>query len=135
MKLKVKRLEWYMVDRDHEELLENGYCEVPATFQLTGRDGYYCRGNDVWFEVNGKGYVAYHNSGNAREYFCYEFTVNPEAILPAREVAAMRQVLKTCRDATVKKALYARLQLHTSAKEIHDSGRSAVKTRIRILGR
>jgi hypothetical protein len=125
MKLKVKNLEWYHKEYDHEELLEEGYTEVPATFKLVGRDGYYCFGNDVWFETNGRGYRAYRGNDKAREYFVYDITVNDEAILPTREVAAMEQVLKTCRDADVKKALHKRLRLHEAAWQIRYSGRRA----------
>lgn len=83
-KLKVKPLEWYMQE-DPEDLAEQGYTPLPADFELIGRDGYYCRGNDVWFEFEGVGYRAYPSSERhrAREYFCYTLTVNDEAILPS----------------------------------------------------
>lgn len=135
-KLKVKPLEWYM-EYEPEELAEEGYTPLPDYFKLVGRDGYYCRGDFVWFEVDGVGYQAYPRAarGMARQYFCYDFEVNNEAILPEREVVAMNQVLKTCRDAQVKKAINRRLRLHENAIDLRDSGRRAALTRIKILGK
>lgn len=136
-KLKVKSLEWYM-RRDPEDFAEEGYyTPLPADFPLLGRDGYYCRGENVWFEFGGIGYSAYPSQSRqrARETFCYDLTVNDEAILPQREEIAMRAVLRTSRDSTVKKALGARLRLHTAAIELRATGRNARLTRIRILGR
>lgn len=134
-KLKVKPLEWYMQE-DPEDLAEQGYTPLPADFELIGRDGYYCRGNDVWFEFEGVGYRAYPSSeqNKAREYFCYTLTVNDEAILPQREAVAMRLVLKTCRDATVKKAIRERLNVHEQAVQLKYTGRNARLSRIKILG-
>lgn len=135
-KLKVKPLEWYM-EYEPEELAEEGYTPLPAYFKLVGRDGYYCRGDFVWFEVDGVGYQAFPRAerGMARKYFCYDFEVNNEAILPEREVVAMNQVLKTCRDAQVKKAINRRLRLHENAIDLRDTGRRAKLVRIKILGR
>ena len=137
MRLKVKPLEWYMEDYTAQDLADEGYVTVPADFNLVGRDGYYCRGNDVWFEVRGKGYWSYRkpNQHRGRDYFCYSFKVNDEKILPSREVEAMEQVLKTNRDSTVRKALTARLQLHYDSVQLRDTGRRAAMSRIRILGR
>ena len=134
-KLKVRPLEWYMQE-DPEDLAEQGYTPLPAEFELVGRDGYYCRGNDVWFEFEGVGYKAYPSSerNRARKYFCYTLEVNDEAILPQREAVAMRLVLATCRDAGVKKALQKRLRLHKDAVDLRRTGRNARLTRIRILG-
>jgi hypothetical protein len=133
--IKVKPLEWYM-ECDQEELEDQGYKEVGPEFVLIGRDGYYCQGDVVWFEYEGRGYLAYPSSTRkrAREYFCYDLTVNDEAILPQREVAAMREVLNTCRDAGVRRPLMKRLQLHNEAMDLRDSGRRARITRLRILG-
>jgi hypothetical protein len=135
-KLKVKPLEWYM-EYEPEELAEEGYTPLPDYFKLVGRDGYYCRGDFVWFEVDGVGYQAFPRAerGMARKYFCYDFEVNNEAILPEREVTAMNQVLKTCRDAGVKKAINRRLRLHENAIDLRDTGRRAKLVRIKILGR
>lgn len=134
-KLKVRPLEWYMQE-EPEVLAEEGYEPLPAGFELVGRDGYYCRGNDVWFEFEGVGYRAYPRATKqrAREYFCYTLEVNDEAILPQREAVAMRLVLATCRDAGVKKALQKRLRLHEDAVDLRRTGRNARLTRIRILG-
>ena len=135
MKLKVKPLEWYMEDKDAEDFAEEGYRSVADDFELVGRDGYYCRGNSVWFEVAGRGYIAYRNNHKAREYFCYTFAVNDEAILPVREVEAMEQVLKTSRDSAVRKAISKRLNLHNASKERNNSIRRATMLRIKIIGR
>ena len=136
MRLKVKPLEWYMEDYTAQDLADEGYETVPDNFALVGRDGYYCWGNEVWFEVRGRGYWAYRkgNQHRGRDYFCYTFKVNDEQILPAREVDAMQQVLKTNRDSTVRKALQSRLQLHYDSKQLRDTGRRAALSRIRILG-
>jgi hypothetical protein len=133
--IKVKPLEWYM-ECDQEELEDQGYKEVGPEFVLIGRDGYYCQGDVVWFEYEGRGYLAYPSSTRkrAREYFCYDLTVNDEAILPQREVAAMREVLNTCRDAGVRRAITSRLQLHDDAQVLRETGRRARITRRRILG-
>ena len=130
-KLKVKPLEWYMKE-EHEDLLEDGYRVID--FRLVGRDGYYCRGNNVWFEYNGQGYKAFPNATRkqAREYFCYDLTVNAEAILTQREVDAMQTVLDTVTDAAVRKALNARLRLHEQSVAIRESGRAAAKLMARF---
>ena len=101
-----------------------------------GRNGYYCLKNDVWFEYEGRAYWAYPRSTKekAREYFCYTLSVNDEAILPNREVEAMKVVLKTCRDATVKKAIRERLNLHQQSVELKSTSRNARLSRNRILG-
>ncbi len=125
--LKVKELDWYM-KRDLEEHQEEGYyTPLPETFKLLGRDGYYCRGLDVWFEYNGVGYAAYprETRQQARESFCYDLTVNDEAILPSREAEALRMVLKTSRDGTLKKAIRSKLYTHDSAVGLRETGRSA----------
>lgn len=133
--LKVRPLEWYMQE-DPEDLAAQGYTELPAEFPLVERDGYYCCGNDVWFEYQGRGYRAYPRSqpGQARQYFCYTLKVNDEAILPDREVTAMRVVLNTCRDASVKKSIRERLNLHDQAVDLKSTGRRARLSRIQILG-
>jgi hypothetical protein len=125
-KIKVKPLDWFMRADTMDHAME-GYTRVPADFELIGRDGYYCRGNDVWFEVDGVGYRAYSENTQqlARQYFCYDLTVNDEAILPAREEQAMREVLKTTRTARVRKALNQRLRLHEQAVQLRKTGREA----------
>lgn len=133
-KLKVRPLEWYM-QRDHEDLVETGYVPIPR-FLMIGRDGYYCYNNRVWFEYDSVGYLAYPQltPERAAEYFCLTFTVNDEAILMPREVEAMRQVLKTTRDASVRKSLQARLRLHRDALSLRQCSRDARLARVRILG-
>lgn len=135
-KLKVKPLEWYM-ENDPEELAEEGYTPLEDDFELVGRDGYYCRGEYVWFEVGGVGYRAYPHAerGMARKYFCYDFEVNEESILPEREVEAMKTVLKTSRDSGVRKSIQACLRRHENALDLRETGRRAKLTRIKILGR
>jgi hypothetical protein len=135
-KLKVKPLEWYM-ESDPEYFIEDGFTPIEADFQLVGRDGYYCRGDDVWFEVGGVGYRAYPRAerGRARQYFCYDFEVNDEAILPIREVEAMKTVLKTSRDSGVRKSIQDCLRRHENALDLRETGRRAKLTRIKILGR
>lgn len=130
--LKVKPLEWYMQD-DIEGLAEQGYVMIHPRI---GRDGYYCQGIDVWFEYDGRAYWAYPSltKQKAKECFCYTLAVNDEAILPKREVEAMKLVLKTCRDAGVKKAIRKRLNLHEQAVNQKYTGRNAQLSRIRILG-
>lgn len=130
--LKVKPLEWYMQD-DIEGLAEQGYVMIHPRI---GRDGYYCQGIDVWFEYDGRAYWAYPSltKQKAKECFCYTLAVNDEAILPKREVEAMKVVLKTCRDAGVKKAIRKRLNLHEQALNQKYTGRNAQLSRIRILG-
>lgn len=130
--LKVKPLEWYMQD-DIEGLAEQGYVMIHPRI---GRDGYYCQGIDVWFEYDGRAYWAYPSltKQKAKECFCYTLAVNDEAILPKREVEAMKVVLKTCRDAGVKKAIRKRLNLHEQAVNQKYTGRNAQLSRIRILG-
>lgn len=134
-KLKVKPLEWY-----HQApkvlLYEDGYRTLGPEEYRVGRDGYYCCGNDVWFEYEGEAYKAYPNATThkAREYFCHSLTVNDEAILPQREVAAIKEVLKTSRDPSVRKALTKRLHLHADASSLRQCARGAVLARVRILG-
>jgi hypothetical protein len=127
--LKVKKLEWYMPKwvKDQDRDLK----EVPDGFPLVGRDGYYCRGDEVWFEYQGRGYQT-KTGPKEREYFCYTLTVNDEAILMSREVEAIETVLATSRDATVKKALWARLNLHNEAFDLRNHIRQAQKQWLRI---
>ena len=133
-KLKVRPLEWYM-RQEPENLLSDGYVPMPES-QLLGRDGYYCQAGRVWFEYEGRGYLAYPRAPAPRavEYFCRPLTVNDEAILMPREVEAIQQVLKTTRDASVRKSLQACLQLHRDALGLRQCGRAATLARIRILG-
>ena len=93
---------------------EPGLTKVPDGFPLVGRDGYYCRGEDVWFEYQGCGYL-YHRTLKARPDFDYTLRVNDEAILMDREVLAMKTILKTTRSASIKKTLRERLNLHNEA--------------------
>jgi hypothetical protein len=127
--LKVKKLEWYMPKwvKDQDRDLK----EVPDGFPLVGRDGYYCRGDEVWFEYQGRGYQT-RTGPEEREFFCYTLTVNDEAILMSREVEAIETVLATSRDANVKKALWARLNLHNEAFDLRNHIRQAQKQWLRI---
>lgn len=135
-KLKVKPLEWYHQTCTPEELAEQGYYPLPEGFPKIGRDGYYCLGDDVWFEHGGAAYGAFPKQSRtrAREYFCYDLTVNDEAILTHREVTAMEELLRLSRDSGVKKALRKRLALHYSAVDRKQSIREARLARIHILG-
>ena len=134
--LKVKPLEWYM-QADAEQLRRQGYVPMPTDWQPVGQDGYYCWGYRVWFEVAGVGYAAYPRltGRRARELFCYSLRVNDEAILCAREVAAMRAVLSITRDADVKRTLNARLALHAAALGVRASVLQARLAQGRLLGR
>jgi hypothetical protein len=127
--LKVKKLEWYMAKwvKDQDRDLK----EVPDRFPLVGRNGYYCRGDEVWFEFQGRGYQT-KTGPEERECFCYTLTVNDEAILMSREVEAIKTVLATSRDANVKKALGARLNLHHEALDLRNTRRRAQQQWIRI---
>jgi hypothetical protein len=128
--LKVKPLEWYM-SADLDELRDMGYT---ASDPVIGRDGYYCRGNVVWFEVDGAAYPAYpgFSRQRARESFCYNLTVNDEAILTDREVMAIKEILAVTRDSAIRQVLRKRLNLHHASKATRDSARSAKKMLIRI---
>lgn len=128
--LKVKPLEWYMC-ADPDELRDMGYT---ASDPVIGRDGYYCRGNVVWFEVNGAAYPAYpgFSRRRAREYFYHNLTVNDEAILTDREVMAIKDILAVTRDSAIRQVLRKRLNLHHASKATRDSARSAKKMLIRI---
>ena len=111
--LKVKPLEWFM-QASQTELNSMGYTQYDP---IVGRDGYYCRGNSVWFEYEGKAYDAYPSSTrlHARQHFCYELDRNDEAILTARELTAIQEILGITRDAAVRKVLRQRLALHSDA--------------------
>lgn len=115
-KLKVKQLESPMIcliDFPDEQPFEKPD-PVPENFTLIGRDGFYCRGEDVWWEYKGKGYL-YGRTLKCRPDFVYDLTVNDEAILMKREANAMKTILKTTRDATVRKTVSKRLRLHEEA--------------------
>lgn len=115
-KLKVLQLHWSMktmVDYPDEQPHEKPD-PVPENFPLVGRDGFYCRGEDVWWEYQGKGYL-YSRTLKERAVFDHKLAVNDDAILMQCEAAAMKTILKTTRDAAVKKALGARLRLHNDA--------------------
>ena len=90
-KLKVKQLESsmiYLIDFPDEQPFEKPD-PVPENFPLIGRDGFYCRGEDVWWEYKGKGYL-YGRTLKCRPDFVYDLTVNDEAILMKREANAMK---------------------------------------------
>jgi hypothetical protein len=95
---------------------------VPEGFRLIGRDGLYCLGETVWWEYKGKGYL-YGRTLRCRPDFEYCLKVNDEAILIPREAAAMKEILKTTRDTSVRKALAARLRLHEEAADLRDTKR------------
>ena len=99
----------YMVEESEHELTK-----VPDGFPLIGRDGYYCRGEDVWFEYQGCGYL-FHRTLKSRPDFEYALRVNDEAILMDREVLAMKTILKTARSGIIKNVLRERLNLHKEA--------------------
>jgi hypothetical protein len=105
---------------------ESEFSEVPYDFPLIGRDGYYCRGEDVWFEYQGRGYL-FGKTLKARPYFEYELVINDEAILMEREVRAMETILKTSRDSNVRKAISERLRIHKEAFELRDIRRGAYR--------
>jgi hypothetical protein len=105
---------------------ESEFSEVPYDFPLIGRDGYYCRGEDVWFEYQGRGYL-FGKTLKARSYFEYELVINDEAILMEREVRAMETILKTSRDSNVRKAISERLRIHKEAFELRDIRRGAYR--------
>ena len=128
--LKVKPLEWYM-SADPDELRGMGYT---ASEPVIGQDGYYCRGNVVWFEVDGAAYPAYpgFSRRRAREYFCHNLTVNDEAILTDREVLAIKDILAVTRDSAIRQVLRRRLNLHHDSKATRDSVRRVKRALIRI---
>lgn len=130
MKLKVKSLEWWMME-DPEFLESDGYTPIEP---ILGRDGYYSYMGVVWFEYDGKAYKAFptRTAKQAREYFEYDFHFNDEKILPAREAEAMRVVLRTSKDYSVRKALRERLRKHEVSLE-HRNTRRDIGFRIRNL--
>lgn len=93
---------------------------------IVGRDGYFCQGNSVWFEYDGKAYTAYptSNRSHARQYFCYDLDTNDGAILTQRELSAMQEILCITRDAGVRKVLRKRLALHNDAVSARESRRN-----------
>ena len=119
MNLKVRQLEFAMLDLidDPDDQPFDRPTPVPEGFGLIGRDGFYCYGEQVWWEYKGKGYL-YGRSLNCRPDFEYCLRVNDEAILIPREAKAMKEILKISRDANVRKALSARLRLHEEAYEL-----------------
>lgn len=124
-KLKVLQLHRFMksiIDNPHKHPHEKPV-PVPENFSLVGRDGFYCRGEDVWWEYRGKGYL-YGHTLKERAVFTYKLAVNDDAILMQCEAAAMKTILKTTRDAAVKKAVGARLQLHLQALDLRNLRRN-----------
>lgn len=130
-KLKVRPLEFWQ-DHDLEDLVED-FKEVPADFPLIGRNGYYCLGEAVWFEIDGRGFFPHKYQRNQRASFSYVLTVNDEAILPDKEVEAMRTVLKTTKNAGVKKSIHAALSLHDQALSLRETGRRARMSMISFM--
>lgn len=130
--LKVHQLDNWMKFEDEEDLqmagYPNGFPRVPDGFRLIGRDGYYCYGNSVWFEWKGNGYKL---PTTTKADFVYGLKVNDETILPTREAQSMRNVLKTTRDAHIRKVLKARLQLHDEAVCIRSVYRGASRWKLR----
>ena len=124
-KLKVLQLHGFMktmID-DPDKLPHEKPVPVPENFPLVGRDGFYCRGEDVWWEYRGKGYL-YGRTLKDRAIFDHKLAVNDDAILMQCEADAMKTILKTTRDAAVKKAVGARLQLHFQALDLRNLRRN-----------
>lgn len=111
---------------------ESEFSEVPYDFPLIGRDGYYCRGEDVWFEYQGRGYM-YGKTLKARPDFQYGLVVNDEAVLMEREVRAMKTILKTSRDSNVRKVIYDRLRIHNESSELRDIRRGGYRRKLERL--
>lgn len=110
--LKVRPLEWYM-KQPFEDLIESGYVLHPI--KLIGRDGYYCFKNDVWFEYQGRGYVAYPNltRDRAKEQFLYPLMeCNDELIFNKRELDAITTLINVTKKSSMKKFLQKRLSKH-----------------------
>jgi hypothetical protein len=126
--LKVRSLMNGMIDG----IEESEFSEVPYDFPLIGRNGYYCRGEDVWFEYQGRGYL-FGKTFKAKPYFQYDLVVNDEAILMEREARAMETILKTSRDSNVRKAISARLRIHEEASELRDIRRGGYRWKLEQL--
>jgi hypothetical protein len=121
-KLKVLSLEYYM--REEELSLECGV-PVPDDFPLLGRDGYYCRGEDVWWESGGRGFKPkeYPGDASARSQFLYQLEHNLEAILSQREVEALETLVKVSRDGVFLKAAKQKLLKHQESVSIRETRR------------
>lgn len=116
---------------------ESEYEKVPESFELIGRNGFYCRDGQAWFEVDGIGYLFTISNSIEKgvSHFKYCLRMNDELILPDREVNAMTEILKVSRDAAVKKAISKRLGEHIVAYQLRQTRRNARMTRIRLIGK
>ena len=116
---------------------EDEYEKVPESFNLIGRDGFYCRDGQAWFEVGGIGYLFTISNSVEKgvSHFKYSLRINDELILPEREVKAMTEILKISRDAAVKKAISKRLRDHNYAYSSRALYRNGRKTRIKLIGK
>ena len=132
-RFKVLPLDSWMKWCDYEEILEMGYTDVTLYEGLFHRDGqYYDRKLKIWwFEI---GVMAYSKPRGER-MFEYELELADCEILPKREVDGIVAVLNITRDSAVKVALTRRLRQHTEASQLRDTGRRAIMSRIRILGK
>lgn len=114
-------MEWC---NDDSELAKMKCYDITLIHKLFNRDGYYYDRHKKfsWFELNGRAYHNEYLTGN----FCYKLnTGREEYILPDSEATAMRTVLHTTRDRSVKKVLQARLCKHNDAVELRNTRRRA----------
>jgi hypothetical protein len=121
-KLKVLSLEYYM--REEDLSLECGV-PVPDDFPLLGRDGYYCRGEDVWWESGGRGFKPkeYPGGASARSNFLHQLEHDLEAILSQKEVEALKTLVKLSRDGVFLKAAKQKLLRHSISASTRETGR------------
>lgn len=84
-------------------------------------------GDNWWFEIDGKAFT-YRDPKKQRgavAQFKYQLSVTDEAILDARELAAVNTILQVSRCAALKQAARARLQQHEHAVTLRDVQRTA----------
>lgn len=119
-KLKMLPLLYWM------EHLEN---QVPTSgiYKPIGRDGYYRRGDLVWFEINNRCFVTHGTTSVA--HFELHLAITDEKILRPADVAALKTVIGF----TKNKQLIEILQQHEEALQLRSSYRDARKLMLSIF--
>lgn len=113
-RIKVLPTEFWMQEGWRED------CGVVETAPFFHKDNQYLVGDNWWFEIDGKAFT-YRDPKKQRgavAQFKYQLSVTDEAILDARELAAVNTILQVSRNAQLKREALALWTRHDHAASI-----------------
>ena len=113
-RIKVLPTEFWMQEGWREDC---GVEEIEPTFH---KNNQYLVGDRWWFEIDGKAftYITDKKRRGAVDMFKYQLEVTDEAILDARELAAVNTILQVSRNAQLKREALALWTRHDHAASI-----------------